>query len=45
VWFFVGLAAPIGEAPMGHDAAAPDDIGMRALISIPLATVVGAYVL
>ncbi len=40
VWFFVGLLHAIGEAPMGM---MPQRLCV-ALISIPLATVVGAYV-
>jgi len=45
VWFFVGLVHQIGESPMGLMPQRLMTIGTCvALISIPLATVVGAYV-
>ena len=45
VWFFVGLLHAIGESPMGFMPQRLMTIGTCvALISIPLATVVGAYV-
>src|SRR5437764_13776061 len=45
VWFFVGLLHALGEAPMGFMPQRLMTIGTCvALISIPLATVVGAYV-
>src|SRR3989442_9038073 len=45
VWFFVGLLHQIGESPMGLMPQRLATIGTCvALISIPLATVVGAYV-
>jgi len=45
VWFFVGLLHAIGESPMGFMPQRLMAIGTCvALISIPLATVVGAYV-
>ena len=45
VWFFVGLVHQIGESPMGFMPQRLMTIGTCvALISIPLATVVGAYV-
>jgi hypothetical protein len=45
VWFFVGLLHAIGEAPMGMMPQRLMTIGTCvALISIPLATVAGAYV-
>ena len=45
VWFFVGLLHAIGESPMGFMPQRLMVIGTCvALISIPVATVVGAYV-
>ena len=45
VWFFVGLLHAIGEAPMGMMPQRLMTIGTCvALVSIPVATVVGAYV-
>src|SRR5207253_7528461 len=45
VWFFVGLLHALGEAPMGFMPQRLMVIGTCvALVSIPVATVVGAYV-
>src|SRR2546422_8366341 len=45
VWFFVGLLHAIGESPMGFMPERLMVIGTCvALVSIPVATVVGAYV-
>ena len=45
VWFFVGLLHAIGESPMGFMPQRLMVIGTCvALVSIPVATVVGAYV-
>src|SRR5881392_4228406 len=45
VWFFVGLVHAIGESPMGFMPERLMVIGTCvALVSIPVATVVGAYV-
>src|SRR5207245_5527789 len=45
VWFFVGLLHAIGESPMGFMPQRLMMIGTCvALVSIPVATVVGAYV-
>src|SRR5213080_4306504 len=45
LWFFIGLMSAIGEAPMGLFPARLYAIGaVVALIKIPLACVVGAYI-
>src|SRR5216110_2993392 len=45
VWFFVGLLHAIGESPMGFMPQRLMVIGTCvALVSLPVATVVGAYV-
>ncbi|HMH82927.1 MAG TPA: hypothetical protein VK531_08660 [Gemmatimonadales bacterium] len=45
VWFFVGLVHAIGEAPMGFMPQSLMTIGTCvALVALPVATVVGAYV-
>src|SRR5256884_6432276 len=44
-WFFVGLLHAIGESPMGFMPQGPMMSGRcLALVSVPVATVVGAYV-
>jgi len=45
LWFFIGLMSAIGEAPMGLFPQRLYTMGaVVALIKIPLASVVGAYV-
>jgi hypothetical protein len=45
VWFFIGLLHAISEAPMGFMPQRLMTIGtVVALVSIPVATVVGAYI-
>jgi hypothetical protein len=45
LWFFVGLLHQIGESPMGFMPQRLMTIGtVVALVAIPLATVVGAYI-
>jgi len=45
LWFFIGLMSAIGEAPMGLFPQRLYTIGaVVALIKIPLACVVGAYI-